>query len=437
MSAHFPTATGEEEVCQIARDLIRIDTTNHGEGRAVGEAEAAAHVIALLAEVGITADKYEAVEGRTNVIARWRGKDPSLPALMLHGHLDVVPADASQWSVDPFAGVIKDGMLWGRGAVDMKDMNAMILATVRDMIRRGEQPNRDIVLGFFADEEDNSTFGSLWMVENHPEVFEGVDFAISEVGGYSVEVNGRPVFLIQTGEKGILWLRLHATGRAGHASQLNDDNAIMALAEAVMRIGGEPWPVSLTATTQDLVDELRKIGGFGPDADPVEVAKATGTGAAFVVPGLLNVANVTMFNAGYKANVIPGDASAFIDVRVLPGQRDEVLNRITELAGPNVRVEIDDDVAAIETSFDGPLVEAMADAVKLHCPDAAIVPYLLPAGTDNAFLARIGIRGYGFVPLLMPADFDFPSMFHGVDERVPLSALVFGQAVLSDLIRSY
>ena len=430
-------ATGDEEVCQIAQNLIRIDTTNHGEGIAVGEAKAAEYVVELLQEVGLEPELFEAVPGRTNVVARWRGKDPELPALLLHGHLDVVPADAAQWSVDPFAGVIKDGMLWGRGAVDMKDMDAMMLAAVRDMIRRGEQPNRDVVLAFFADEEDNSTFGSLWMVENHPEVFAGVDVAISEVGGYSVEVNGRTVFLVQTGEKGILWLRLHSAGRAGHGSQLNDENAILELAEAVSRIGREPWPMSLTTTTAELVERLREIGGFGEEAGPVEIVQSTGVGATFVLPGLVNVANVTMFNAGYKANVIPDQASAFVDVRVLPGQRDAVLARIREVAGPKVRVEIDDDVAAVETTFDGPVVEAMVDSIKKHCPDAEVVPYLLPAGTDNAFLAKIGIRGFGFAPLLLPPDFDFPAMFHGVDERVPLDSLVFGQAVLTDLIRSY
>src|SRR5262245_36738432 len=358
------TATGQEEVCRIAQDLIRIDTTNYGGGQAAGEMKAAEYVVGFLSALGLDANIYEAEPGRSNVIARCKGQDPLLPAPLLHGHVDVVPANAADWSIDPFGGVIKDGMLWGRGAVDMKDMNAIILATVADLMRRGEQPKRDIVLAFFADEEDNSTLGSGWMVENHPEVFEGVDVAISEVGGYSVEVGERPVFLVQTGEKGILWLRLHATGRAGHASQLNDENAILQLANAVTRIGDEPWPVTLTATTRDLIDRLREIGGFADDAEPIEIAQSTGAGATFVVPGLLNVSNVTMFNAGYKANVIPGEASAFIDVRVLPGQRDYVLNRIREIAGPNVRVEIDDDVAAIETSFEGPLIEAMARALR-------------------------------------------------------------------------
>jgi acetylornithine deacetylase/succinyl-diaminopimelate desuccinylase-like protein len=437
MRPESTAATGEEEVCRIAQDLIRIDTTNYGEGNAVGEAKAAEYIAALLTEVGLEPRMFEAVPGRTNVVARWRGKDADLPALLLHGHLDVVPADHGQWSVDPFAGVIKDGMLWGRGAVDMKNMDAMILAAVCDLIRRGEQPDRDIVVAFFADEEDTHALGSRWMVTNHPEVFGGVDVAISEVGGYSVGVNGRLVFLIQTGEKGQLWLRLHASGRAGHASLLTTQNAIVGLAEAIARIGREPWPVTLTSTTQSLIERLRDIGGFTDDAEPIEIAQSTGTSASAVVSGLSNVANVTMFTAGHKANVIPDQASAVVDVRVLPGQRDEVLARIREIAGPNIDVEIDHDVDGTETSFDGPLVEAMVRSLRAHCPEAQVAPYLLPAGTDNSVLARIGVRGYGFAPMLLPPDFDFPAMFHGVDERVPLDALVFGQAVLTDLIRTY
>ncbi|MBU8828909.1 M20/M25/M40 family metallo-hydrolase [Mycolicibacterium goodii] len=430
-------ATGTEEVIHIAQRLIQIDTTNYCEGRAVGEAVASEYVAELLREVGLEPQIYEAAPNRTNVVARWKGTDPDLPALLIHAHLDVVPADPEKWTVDPFAGVIKDGMLWGRGAVDMKDMVAMILASVRDMIRRGERPKRDIVLAFFADEEDNSSVGSVWMIKNHPEVFAGVDAAISEVGGFSVEVSGRQVFLIQTGEKGILWLKLHASGPTGHASRISKDNAILEVAEAVSRIGREPWPVSLTATTEALIERLREIGDFPSATDPATIAEATGSCASFVSPGLLTVANVTMINGGYMANVIPGDASAFVDVRVLPGQRDQVLDRIRELAGPNVRIEIYHDVEGTETTFDGPLVEAMANALHTHCPDADVAPYLLAAGTDNAFLAEIGIRGYGFCPLLLPPDFDFPAMFHGHDERVPLDSLVFGQAVLTELLQTY
>lgn len=431
------TATGDEEVCRITAALIQIDTTNNGGGRAMGERTAAEYVASLLAEVGLESQFYELEPGRTNVIARWKGTDPELPALLLHGHLDVVPADPDEWSVDPFGGIIKDGMVWGRGAVDMKNMVAMMIASVRSLVNAGFTPKRDVILAFFADEEDKSDLGSRWLVEEHPEVFAGADVAISEVGGYSTDIDGKPVFMIQTGEKGILWLRLHSKGRSGHASLLNDQNPIVELAHALVRISGEPWPVTLTATTELLLDELRDIAGFAPDTDPVEVVKATGTCAPVVLPGLYNVASPTMIGGGYKENVIPGDASAFIDVRVLPGQRDEALKRIRELAGPSIEVEIEADIAAVETSFDGPIVDAIRSSLERFCPDARLAPYLMPGGTDNAMLAKLGIRGFGFVPMLLPSDYDFPVMFHGADERVPVDALVFGHAVLTELIRTY
>jgi acetylornithine deacetylase/succinyl-diaminopimelate desuccinylase-like protein len=433
----LPNATGNEDVCRIARDLIRIDTTNHGAGNAKGEREAAEYVRTALADTGITCQFYEAESGRTNVIARWKGRDASLPALLLHGHLDVVPANAADWSVAPFEGVIKDGQLWGRGAVDMKNMDAMIIAAVRQLAREGVVPKRDVVLAFFADEEANSALGARWMVDAHPEVFAGVTVAISEVGGYAVHVAGQPVFMVQTGEKGILWLRLRARGRAGHASQHNDQNAILALAQAITRIGAEPWPVSLTPTTAQLLATLRALSGLPETADPLDIVRQTGTSASFIAPGLFNVSTVTMFQAGYKENVIPGEAGALLDVRFLPGQREAVLQRIAELAGPGISIEITSEIGAVNAPFDAPIVAAMRDSLTRLLPAAHVAPYLMPAGTDNALLAALGIAGYGFVPMLLPPDFDFPALFHGVDERVPLSALVFGETVIRDLIRTY
>jgi hypothetical protein len=186
----------------IARELIRIDTTNYSTGNAVGEQKAADYVARLLTDVGLKCQCYEAEPGRTNLIARWRGADPDLPALLLHVHLDVVPADASEWSVNPFDGVIKDGMLWGRGAVDMKDMNAMIIASVRALAAEGFMPRRDIILAFFADEEANSVLGSRWLIKHHPEVFAGADVAISEVGGYTVNGMGGQSSLSRSAKRG-------------------------------------------------------------------------------------------------------------------------------------------------------------------------------------------------------------------------------------------
>jgi acetylornithine deacetylase/succinyl-diaminopimelate desuccinylase-like protein len=425
------------EVVRIARDLIRFNTTNYGGGRSEGEADAAMYVKGLLEEVGLQCQVFEPEPGRITVVTRWRGKDPALPALLLHGHLDVVPADPELWSVDPFEGVIKDGMLWGRGAVDMKDMDAMILASVRDLIRRGEQPNRDIVLAFFADEEVGCALGSVWMVDNHPEVFDGVTHAISEVGGYSVEIAGRRAYLIQTGEKGLLWVRLRARGRAAHASIVNNDSAITRLAAAVAALGKAEWPISLTETTALMLERVRELTGSEPEAGPMQLADHTGAGAPWVRSSLMNVGNVTMFDAGYKENVVPESATALIDLRFLPGQRDDVLARLRELVGPDIELTTELELISLETEFGGPVIDAMIASLSRLDPEAAVLPYLLPGGTDNKALSRLGICGYGFVPLRLPPELDFPGMFHGIDERVPLDSLVFGQSVLSDLLQTY
>jgi len=416
---------------------MRMDTSNYGPGRAEGEAEAADYSRALLEEAGLECRAYEAERGRTNLVARWPGRDPELPALMLHGHLDVVPADPDVWSADPFGAELRDGMIWGRGAVDMKGTDAMILASVREMLRNGEQPRRDIVLTFFADEESGCTYGSAWMVEEHPHLFEGVENAISEVGGYSVDIAGKRAYLLQTGEKGALWARLTVEGKAGHGSQLHDDNAVVRLAEAVARIGRATWPVTLTDTTGELLERVRVMAGLPVGTDPHRIAEAAGFGARFIKPSLQDVVNVTMFQGGYKDNVVPERASAVIDVRCLPGRHDHVLDRIRELAGPGVRVDVEVDFCAMENPFDGDLVGQITETLRRHDPEAEVLPYLLPAGTDNKLLSRPGIRGFGFAPLRLPADLDFPSLFHGVDERIPVDSLIFGQQVLADLIRTY
>lgn len=430
-----PQADPSAEVIQITRDLIRMDTTNYGAGRAEGEDEAADYVRALLEEVGLDCQIFQDEPGRANLVARWPGRHPDAPALMVHGHLDVVPADPGNWAVDPFAAEMLDGVIWGRGAVDMKGTDAMILASVRDMIRRGEQPHQDIVVAMFADEESGSTFGSDWLVTEHPELFEGVTNAISEVGGYSIDIAGKRAYLLQTGEKGVLWLNLTAEGTAGHGSQVHSDSAIARLAEAVARIEQAQWPISLTDTTAATLERVRELAGLAPDAEPDVITDATGFGARFIAPSLQNVVNTTMINGGYKENVVPERATAFLDIRCLPGQQSEVLQRVRELAGPDVRIDVRHESEAVEHPFEGDLVEQIIRTIHQHDPDAEVLPYLLPAGTDNKSLSRLGIRGFGFAPLRLPTGFDYPSLFHGVDERVPAESLIFGQKVLTDLLR--
>lgn len=425
----------EDEVVRICRELIRIDTSNFGDNEGPGERRAAEYAAGLIEEVGLEAQLFESAPGRASVITRMAGSDSSLPALVVHGHLDVVPAQKEDWSVDPFSAEERDGLIWGRGAVDMKDMDAMILSVLRSMQREGIQPRRDLIFAFFADEEAGGNYGASWLVDNKPELFDGATEAISEVGGFSATIGGQRTYLLQTAEKGISWLRLVAHGRAGHGSQINTDNAVTQLARAVARIGEHQWPVELTPTTRQFLDGVTELTGVEFDADNPEILlKELGTVARFVGATLQNTSNPTVLKGGYKHNVIPSSAEALIDVRTLPGQEEAVLATIKSLAGDSVDVSYAHKDVSLEVPFAGNLVDMMVDSLLAEDPGAKVLPYTLSGGTDNKSLSRLGITGYGFAPLRLPDDLDFTGMFHGVDERVPTDSLRFGSRVLNRLL---
>jgi acetylornithine deacetylase/succinyl-diaminopimelate desuccinylase-like protein len=433
------TTTAEGEVVDLCRDLLRIDTTNTGDPRTtVGERAAAEYVAEKLAEVGVESELLESAPERANLIARIPGADSSRGALLVHGHLDVVPADASEWSVDPFAGEIRDGYLWGRGAVDMKDFDAMVLAVVREWKRTGYVPPRDIVLAYTADEEAGMEYGSQWLVQNHPGAFEGCTEAIGEVGGYSYTVNDDlRLYLVQTAEKGLDWLRLHATGRPGHGSFIHDDNAVTTLAEAVARVGRHRFPTVLTPTVRSFLEQVSDAIGIELDPDEPELAVAKlGPIANVIGATLRNTANPTRLAAGYKDNVIPGKASATIDCRTLPGYADAFLRELRDVIGPDLEIEHVHQQPAVETSFDGALVDAMGAALRAEDPGARTVPYLMSGGTDAKAFSTLGIRCFGFAPLRLPPDLNFSALFHGIDERVPVEGLKFGVRVLDRLLRN-
>ena len=429
--------TLEEEVVKICQDLIRIPSVNYGEGKG-DEKAVAEYVVASLAEVGIPAKIYESAPNRCNVIANIEGSDTSRPGLVVHGHIDVVPANAADWSVDPFAAEIRDGMIWGRGAVDMKNVDAMILAIVRKWARTGYKPPRNIVLAFFADEEAGMTFGSRWMAAEHPEVFAGCTEAISEVGGFSVTVgDGKRLYFVEAAQKGIHWMKLTAHGRAGHGSMMNDENALTALSEAVAKIGRFSWPQTYTKTVKILFKKIAQATGKPYNEDDLRpLLKEIGPTARMIGATLQNSANPTMLEAGYKANVIPGSASAVIDGRFLPGYENELNETIRSIIGPDITIETISRDIALEVDFEGDLVDAMCNAITRHDPDGIPVPYLMSGGTDNKALSELGIVGYGFSPLKLPVDLDFMALFHGVDERVPISGLEFGVNVLADFLEN-
>ncbi len=437
MTEHAASAalTAEDEVAALCSDLIRIDTSNYGDHSGPGERPAAEHVAALLSEAGLEPVLLESHPGRASVVTRIEGEDPSRPALLIHGHLDVVPADAADWAVPPFSGEIKDDTIWGRGAVDMKDMDAMILAVVRQRMREGRRPPRDVVLAFLADEEAGGTWGSRWLVENHADLFDGVTEAISEVGGFSATIGGRRLYLVETAEKGMAWMRLTARGTAGHGSALQRNNAVTELAETVARIGRHEWPTRLTPSARAFLQAAADALGleFTPDAAPQVLAKL-GPLARMIGATLINTANPTMLNAGYKVNVVPGVAAANVDGRFLPGHEEEFLIELDSLLGPGVEREFIHRDVALETTFDGILCEAMTAALLAEDPGATAVPYCMPGGTDGKSFSRLGIRCFGFAPLRLPADVNFFGMFHGVDERVPVDALRFGVRVLDGFL---
>nr|WP_323375763.1 M20/M25/M40 family metallo-hydrolase [Streptomyces alkaliterrae] len=424
--------SGEDEVVDLCRDLIRIDTSNFGGGDARGERAAAEYVAEKLAEVGVESKIIESERGRASLVARIEGEDPSRPALLIHGHTDVVPADAADWTYDPFAGEIADGCLWGRGAVDMKDMDAMTLAVIRDRMRSGRRPPRDVVLAFLADEEAGGVFGARHLVDHHREHFDGVTEAIGEVGGFSFTVNDDlRLYLIETAQKGMHWMRLEVEGTAGHGSMVNRDNAITELSEAVARLGRHKFPVRVTKTVRSFLDELGDALGTELDPEDMEETLAKLGGIARIIGATLqNTAAPTQLNAGYKVNVIPGKATAHVDGRFLPGYEEEFLGDLDRVLGPRVKRISEHSDRALETTFDGALVDAMQSALKAEDRAARAVPYMLSGGTDAKHFDDLDIRCFGFAPLKLPPELDFAGMFHGVDERVPLDGLKFGVRVL-------
>jgi acetylornithine deacetylase/succinyl-diaminopimelate desuccinylase-like protein len=427
--------TAEDEVAQLCSDLIRLDTTNPGDHSGPGERAAAEYVAARLSEAGLEPRLFESHAKRTSLVARIEGTDPSRPALLVHGHLDVVPADAGDWQVHPFSGEFTGDCVWGRGAVDMKDMDAMILAVMRQRLREGRRPPRDIVLAFLADEEAGGTWGARWLVDNHAGLFEGCTEAIGEVGGFSYTLHGpsgpQRMYLLQTAEKGMAWLRLTARGTAGHGSMLNDDNAVTELAEAVARLGRHQFGIQLTPTVQAFLEQIADVLGaeFSPN-DCEEILGKLGPISRVSGATVRNTVNPTRLNAGYKVNVIPQVATAEVDGRFLPGSEEDFLAEIDRVLGPRIKREFIHHDVALETTFDGDLVDAMSRALLAEDPAARVAPYCLSGGTDAKSFARLGIRCFGFAPLRLPADLDFSGMFHGIDERVPVDALRFGVRVL-------
>ena len=354
----------------------------------------------------------------------------------MHSHLDVVPAEPSDWSVHPFSGEVSGGYVWGRGAVDMKHMAAMSLAVARRFRRDGVVPPRDLVFAYLADEEAGGGNGAGWLVQHRPELFDGVTEAISEVGGFSLTVaDGVRAYLVETAEKGVGWLRLYTRGTAGHGSLLHTDNAVAKLAAAVARLDAHEFPLVLTPPVRDFLAGVSELTGVPFDEDDPSAALG---------PARLRRPHDRRDPARHRerhhvhrrlqGQRRPVVAAAIFDCRTLPGREEAFLREVDAVVGPGVSGS-GRACRRCRPGFDGALVDAMTAAITAEDPDARLLPYMLSAGTDAKAFQRLGIRHLGFAPLRLPPDLDFTALFHGVDERVPVDGLLFGTRVLDRFLR--
>jgi len=442
------------------RALIRIPsvnppgTTDDAAGRdsTGGETAAAAYCAKVLVSAGISAEVLESIPGRGSCFARLPAtvRDP-LPPLVLLSHVDVVPVDAEAWSRDPFAAELVDGVIWGRGAVDMKGMVAMELSVMLALQRSGGERRRDVIFAAVADEEAGGTFGAGHWVVHRPDLFCGTDgrpaaAALNEVGGYSTTIGGRRVYAIQVAEKGIIWTRLRSTGTPGHGSMPHPDNAAIKLAEAVTLLARSERRARLTPTVRHYLEALglASVTTLLDRGDEVGALRALDAAVGDPVQRrslramLRDTVTPTMLRAGRKVNVIAGSGEAEIDVRTLPGtDQPALVAEIQAIVGELATVETVRMLPSAEAPADAEIVRLMHEALAAADPEATSAPMMITPGTDAKSLAALGIPTYGFAPLRLDAEAPFLALFHGHDERVPVSALRFGLPVLHEVVSRF
>ncbi|MEE8738249.1 MAG: M20/M25/M40 family metallo-hydrolase [Bifidobacterium sp.] len=434
------------DVVSLCSNLIRFDTTNYEHGRAQGEAACVDYIESLLCDAPFPRIRLESAPSRSNLIVTVTGTRPELPALVCQGHLDVVPADPELWSFDPFSGEISDGYVYGRGAVDMKDFVAAMIAVLRSWAANGVRPTHTTYFAFVADEETDGAFGAAWLVRNHPELFRGARFALGESGGMQIpwrDAQSNPVnfYPIATGERGTAHLRITAQGTAGHGSRPRDDNAVVQIARAVTRIADHRWPARVTRSMRAFIDAVGAVRG--EDLAAIDLDSQGGVERlldrlgplADVVDRAFRPSSVpTMLRAGYKVNVIPERADAMVDVRTLPGGEDAMMTCLDTLLGPRVRREFIVHEPALESPLDTPFFQAVCSTLRDIDPLAVPVPFCTGGGSDAKAFSHLGIHSYGFAPSCLGAHGRKAQGAHGVDERVPTDSLHFSQRVLDRLL---
>jgi acetylornithine deacetylase/succinyl-diaminopimelate desuccinylase-like protein len=458
-----PALSPDLDACvEHLRALIRIPSVNPPDGGPDvaagrdplgGEAAAARYCADVLGGAGIEAEVIELVPGRGSCVGRLRSSGPATePPLILLSHLDVVPVDAESWSRDPFGGDLVDGVVWGRGAVDMKNMVAMELAVVLALRRSGAELRRDVIFAAVADEEAGGEHGARGLVQRRPELFHDAEgrpasVALNEVGGYSITLDGRRFYTIQVAEKGIVWTRIRTGGTPGHGSMPHDDNAAVKLASAVNALVDDQ--AARRARVLPVVADFLSALGLGEVAqlaadDPVAASAVLATRVEDPVMRrsidamLRDTVTPTVLRAGKKVNVMPGTGEAEVDVRTLPGtDQEQLLAHLRGVVGEGASVEAIVGLPAVEWPADAEIVGFMRDALTRADPEGTAVPMMITPGTDAKALAQLSIPCYGFAPMRLEADFPFLELFHGHDERVPVSALAFGLPVLAEVVARY
>jgi acetylornithine deacetylase/succinyl-diaminopimelate desuccinylase-like protein len=433
-----------EAVVELLRALLRFDTTNPPGD----EAECVAFLADTLRGAGVEPEVLSPAKGRANLVARLPGGDGGTAPLLLNGHVDVVAAEAGRWRHPPFAGEVHDGAIWGRGAVDMKQMVAMSVATVGLLARLGLPLRRDLKLAAVADEEAGCAAGSAWLVDHHPDKVRA-GHALGEVGGATFYLGGRPFYPVQVAEKGIAWLRAAASGATGHGSVPRDDNAVVRLSEFLARVGRRKLPLHASPEVRRFLEALASLQGrVGRAALPLLLQSRWSNlvlrrgvrdpGMVRLLSAVLrNTASPTVVHAGSKVNVIPGRAEAELDGRIAVGSSEaELLAELRALAGPDIELELLGPSRPPTVTPPGDrLFDLLAEVVAEHHPGAVAVPTVTPGFTDAKFWSQLGTACYGFAPVrLEPDDPDFAAMFHGDDERVPVAGLKAGLRMLADTV---
>jgi acetylornithine deacetylase/succinyl-diaminopimelate desuccinylase-like protein len=437
-----------EHALRLCQQLLRIDTTNPP-----GNERAAIDLLAgELAAAGLSPVIHEAAPGRANLVVRHKGSG-ARPPLLLAAHLDVVEADASRWSHPPFAGEIADGCLWGRGALDMKNMAAMTTALMCRLARERTPLSRDVIFAGVADEEAGCDHGSAWLCANHPELVRA-EYALGEVGGFSMYLGKATLYPVQVAEKGICWLRARVRGEPGHGSMPREDSAILRLSAALARLAQTRLPVHVTDTMQEFLAAalhraprpLRALAGraLSPRLVPYLLRALPDKGLARSLGAMLsNTASPTVLRAGSKINVIPGLAEVEIDGRTLPGQTDaDFMAELSAILGPDVELEVIRSAPPLVTEPGrspgaSPMFDTIVEVLGRREPDATVVPYLMPGYTDGKHFSKLGAKWYGFSPVKLPRGMKFGELFHGTDERVPIDGLKWGAEVLAEVVARF